>query len=101
MKTYCTSVANIALLGLAVFISLPASADTKEQIMASKYMKYGFCMEKTYGQPWTAKSNLETVMNKWGVHEPTVHGLAAVNESVRQKDRECRLLNGLEDQPRP
>lgn len=88
-------------MGLVGLISLPVLAANKEQIMASKFSKYGFCMEKTYGQPWTTKSKLETVMNRWGQHEPTVTGIAAASPAVRQRDKECRLANGIEDEPRP
>jgi hypothetical protein len=54
------------LVRLTAFLSGHVGAITKEQIMFSRYLKYGFCMEKTFGQPWTEKSRLRKVMNKWG-----------------------------------
>lgn len=98
MKSYRLRVACLWLVGLT---SLPALAAGKEQIMFSKYMRYGFCMEKTFGQPWSTKSKLETVMNRWGVHEPTAAGIAAASSEVRKTDKECRLTNGIDDEPRP
>lgn len=98
MENHRLSLICVAIAGL---MSMPVLAANKEQIMASKYMRYGFCMEKTYGQPWTTNSKLETVMNRWGVHEPTGAGIAAASPEVRQKDKECRSLNGIENEPRP
>lgn len=88
------------LVAILLFMST-ANANTKEQIMFSKYLKYGFCMEKTFGQPWTTKSKLFTVMNQWGAHEPTLSAISTAGADVRARDKQCRLENGIQDEPRP
>lgn len=90
----------VALFAM-LLAALSAVADTKEQIMFSKYLKYGFCMEKTFGQPWTVKSKLHTVMNRWGTHEPTFAAIAAAEPKVKARDEKCRLENGIQDEARP
>jgi len=88
------------LIGLAT-VATCSYADTRGQIMFSKYLKYGFCMEKFYGQPWTEKSKLQTVMNRWGAQEPTVAGIANAQPDVKAHDMQCRIENGIQDEPRP
>lgn len=92
---------GIALAAALAVVAIPSHADTREQIMFSKYLKYGFCMEKFYGQPWTGKSKVETVMNKWGSHEPTIAGIAEARPEVKAHDLQCRTENGVQDEPRP
>lgn len=92
---------RLALLAAIASLSFHAIADTKEQIMFSRYLKYGFCMEKSFGQPWTEKSKLRTVMNRVGVQEPTLAAISAASPEVKARDKVCRLENGIQDEPRP
>lgn len=101
MKSLLTNLEQLAVMAAAALLSASAMAATKEQIMFSKYLKYGFCMEKTFGQPWTEKSKLATVMNQWGTKEPTLRAISAATPEVKDRDKQCRLENGIEDEPRP
>jgi hypothetical protein len=101
MNTLFSNFKQLALVAATAFLSVHAVADTKEQIMFSKYLKYGFCMEKSFGQPWTEKSKLRTVMSRWGAQEPTLRAITAASPEVKAKDKQCRLETGIQDEPRP
>lgn len=89
------------LLSTFMLFSTHSYADTREQLMFSKYLKYGFCMEKTFGQPWDKNSKLATAMNRWGSNEPTLRAISMAAREVQDKDKQCRFENGIEDEPRP
>lgn len=87
----------------AVILAFPplVQADSTREIMASRYMKTQFCIERAVGQRWHEKYQIPLVMNRWGTSEPTIEGLAAAPESVRNADARCRRENGIEDEARP
>lgn len=92
---------RLVLLSTFMLFSNHSYADTRQQIMFSKYLKYGFCMEKTFGQPWDKNSKLATAMNRWGSNEPTLRAISMAAREVQAKDKQCRFENGIEDEPRP
>ena len=55
----------------ADFTSYNATAATKSEIMASRCMKYNFCMQRESGQLWWKNAGIELGMNSWRVSEPT------------------------------
>jgi hypothetical protein len=91
-----------SIVSLVVLIACGSSyADTKTQVMFSKYLRYGFCMEKTFGQPWPEKAGIATVMNRWGTQEPTAQAIEAASPKIKAVDLQCRAANGITDEPRP
>lgn len=78
-----------------------ANANTREQIMFSRYLKYQFCMERIYGQGVYQKVGLSTGMNRWGATEPTRTSIAQVPDQVKKVDDQCRRQNSIEDELRP
>ena len=93
-------------LGL-IFILLQvnsANANTKEQIMFSRYMKYQFCMERIFGQDVQGvyqKLGISSAMNRWGTTEPTLTSIARASDQVKKADGECRRQNSIENEVRP
>jgi hypothetical protein len=69
--------------------------------MASRYLRYQVCMERTYGQGYYAKLGLEPVVNRWGVSEPTLRSLMVQPEAVQKVEAQCRKVNELGTEPRP
>jgi hypothetical protein len=91
----------LASLLLCIFLSSHAFAATKNEVMASRYMKYNFCMEKVQGQDWRKRYKVPFGMNRWGVSEPTASGIANANQSIRGRDLHCRRENSIDQEPRP
>ena len=89
------------LLALVALFPLWGSAADRPQIMLSRYLKYQFCMEKTFGQGFYKRLGLVPLINQWGVSEPAASSIAIAAEAVRKTDTECRIENQIEDQPRP
>jgi hypothetical protein len=90
------------LAGSAVAtIAPPAVAATHAEVMQSRYMKYQFCMEKTYGQGFDKKLKLDLALNRWGNSEPTLSSLSKAADSVQKVEAKCRSDNQLSLEPRP
>ncbi len=69
--------------------------------MFSRYLRYQFCMEKSYGQGFYKRLGIETVINRWGASEPTRLAIESQPGAVQKTDEACRKANELEDQSRP
>lgn len=91
------------LLTLMFSIAVPIGvcADSLQQIMASRYLKYQFCMERVYGQGFFTRFGLDTIVNRWGISEPTLSSLGKATNSVRKVDAKCRATNELDLELRP
>ena len=76
-------------------------AATKNEVMASRYMKYNFCMEAAHGQGWRKRHKVPFGMNRWGVSEPTESGISKASQSIRDRDANCRRENSIDQEPRP
>ena len=76
------------------------SAPTKE-IMQSRYLRSQFCMEKIYGQGYYQRLHLDSVVNRWGVSEPTLRSLMTQPLGVQWNEASCRKQNGIEKELRP
>lgn len=85
----------------AIAVSLTAHANSREQIMASRYLKYQFCMERAYGQGFYLRFGLVPIINRWGISEPTLSSLGKASDSVQKGDVKCRAANELSPEPRP
>ena len=94
---------NARLLPALILIATIGSASgaSRDQVMFSKYLKYQFCMERRNGQGVYARLGLATIMNRWGVMEPTAQSIANASAAVKQSDTTCRAENEIADEPRP
>lgn len=81
--------------------SLPSNAATHHQIMASKYLRTQFCIEREVGQRWHERFDIPMRMNRWGISEPTVEGLSRGPAALRKADERCRRENEIDQEPRP
>lgn len=45
-----------------------------DQIMASRYLKTQFCIERAVGQRWHERYGIRLVINRWGISEPRLRG---------------------------
>jgi len=97
LATVIKSLIGVALLCASA--ALPGA--TREDIMRSKYLRTQFCIERAVGQRWHERYGVHLVINRWGISEPTLRGLAAAPEALKQADRRCRAENALADEPRP
>jgi hypothetical protein len=88
-------------LMFAIAVTLNAHADSREQIMASRYLKYQFCMERAYGQGFYTRFGLVPIVNRWGISEPTLSSLSKASNSVQKGDAKCRAANDIGPEPRP
>ncbi|MDM0007873.1 hypothetical protein QTI51_24720 [Variovorax sp. J22G73] len=86
---------------LLIFLASGARADSKDRIMASRYLRAQFCVERAVGQRWHERYDIPVVMNRWGVSEPTVSGLAKAPEALRRAHTRCRLENEIANEPIP
>lgn len=85
----------------AVFVSqVNIQAATIEEVMRSRYLKYQFCMERLHGQGFYKKLGLDTVVNKWGVSEPTRSSLSAASDAVQRNEAKCRVESDIAAEPR-
>src|SRR5688572_6649557 len=96
-----TPVRMLAALAVALLVASQAAAADRKEIMRSRYLRYQFCMEKVYGTPVYPKVGLDSVLNKWGISEPTRRSIERAPEGVRKVDQRCRASNELEAEPRP
>jgi hypothetical protein len=87
--------------GVMAITSVGALAATKSEVMASRYLKYNFCMQKVLGQLWWKKSGVAVGMNPWGVTEPTREAITKAQPRIIRVDSACRKTNEIEDQSRP
>ena len=92
---------NLIALMFALAFALVAHADSLKQIMASRYLKYQFCMERAYGHGFYTRFGLVPVVNRWGISEPTLSSLGKTSDSVQKGEAKCRAANdiGLELRP--
>ncbi len=90
-------IATAALLALAT----ASPAATLAEVMASRYMKYNFCMQSALGQEWRVKHKVPFGMNRWGVSEPTDTGIIGAGAGIQKRDASCRQQNAIADEPRP
>lgn len=86
-------------LSLSSFMA--ADAATREQIMASRYLKTQFCIERAVGQRWHERYQVPVVMNRWGVSEPTQRGLDVAPKALRAAHARCRQEQGISTEPIP
>jgi hypothetical protein len=86
---------------LLVLLSSAVHADGKDRIMASRYLRAQFCVERAVGQRWHERYGIPMVMNRWGISEPTAAGLAKGPEALRRAHTRCRAENQLADEPIP
>ncbi len=89
------------LVLVAAAVWHPARSATQAEVMASRYMRYQFCMEKTYGQGFYERLGIETVLNKWGNSEPTFRSIIKQPSAVQRVDAACRKANDIGTEPRP
>lgn len=80
---------------------LPSSAATHQQIMASKYLRTQFCIERAVGQRWHERFDIPMRMTRWGISEPTLEGLSKGPAALRKADERCRRENEIDQEPRP
>jgi len=73
---------------------------TQREIMFSRYMRYQFCMETTFGQGYAKRLGIEMGMNKWGASEPTLRSIIRQPEAVQKVDAGCRRENEIVAEPR-
>jgi hypothetical protein len=76
-------------------------AASRSEVMASRYMKYSFCMQKALGQLWWKKAGVTMGMNQWGVSEPTRAAISSAPAQIVANDGICRKANEIEAEPRP
>ena len=88
-------------LMLSIAVALIAHADSLQQIMASKYLKYQFCMERVYGQGFYTRLGLVPVVNRWGISEPTLSSLRRTSGLIQKGEAKCRAANDIGLEPRP
>lgn len=86
---------------LLIFLASGAHADSKDRIMASRYLRAQFCVERAVGQRWHERYGIPMVMNPWGISEPTAASLARGPEALRRAHTRCRAENELADEPMP
>lgn len=95
--------ALVPVLALLVssMVPLAAPAADRSEVMRSRYLRWQFCMEKTYQQGFADRLALVMVINRWGASEPTRRSVLAQSAKVQKVDAECRKANELEDERRP
>jgi len=89
------SVALLVLLASGVY------ADGKDRIMASRYLRTQFCVERAVGLRWHERYGIPMVMNRWGISEPTAAGLAKGPDALRRAHTRCRSENEIAGEPIP
>lgn len=92
---------RFALVGLLLAISPAVQAADKQQIMASRYMRTQFCIERAIGQRWHERYQIPLVINRWGISEPTQTGLAKGPQTLRKAHARCRDENEIAGEPIP
>lgn len=95
--------ALVPVLALVVssMVPLAAPAADREDVMRSRYLKSMFCTQRALGNDWPERHGVRTVVNRWGISEPTRRTLEAAPARVREVDAKCRNANELEDERRP
>jgi predicted component of type VI protein secretion system len=78
-----------------------AQGATKEEIMASRYMRYLACMGRAHGQYFHEKYNIEMQLNRWGVSEPTLSSLSKQSPEFQKSEAGCRRENEIQFEARP
>lgn len=86
---------------LLLLLASGAHADAKDRIMASRYLRAQFCIERAIGQRWHERYDIPMVMNRWGISEPSAVGLAKGPDSLRRAHTRCREENEIADEPIP
>ena len=95
------SLRTLSVAAFSLTVGFSASADSRSEVMRSRYMKYNFCMQSALGQLWWKKSGVEMGMNSWGVSEPTAQSIVAAPIRIQSQDLSCRKENEVQDRPRP
>ena len=90
----------VALL-VSSMLPLAAPAADREDVMRSRYLKSMFCSQQALGNDWPERHGVRTVVNRWGISEPTRRTLEAAPAKVQEVDAKCRKANELEDEKRP
>ncbi|MBN8746373.1 Uncharacterised protein [Xylophilus ampelinus] len=80
---------------------VPARAADKQQIMASRYLRAQFCIERAIGQRWHERYGVPMVINRWGISEPTQAGLAQGPVALREAHARCWSENDIANEPVP
>lgn len=88
-------------VALLVFQMPVVHAATHAQVMASRYLRTQFCIERAIGQRWHERYDIPMVINRWGMSEPTQAGLAKGPESLRKAHVRCRAENDIAEEPIP
>ncbi|MBO9649691.1 MAG: hypothetical protein J7605_14375 [Variovorax sp.] len=88
----CTSLVVGAWLML---VGASATAADKQQIMASRYLRTQFCIERALGQGWHERFQIPLVINQWGISEPTQAGLERGPDALRKAHARCREENEI------
>lgn len=93
---------RLPLIGLFLLCaSVAAPGATRESIVQSRYLRTQFCIERAIGQRWHERYGVPLVVNRWGISEPTLRGLATAPDALKHADRQCRAENELAGEPRP
>lgn len=82
-------------------LCVTSHADTLRQVMASRYMRTQFCIERAVGQYWHERYAIALKMNRWGASEPTLAGLAKGPPALREAHARCRKANEISEEPIP
>lgn len=91
----------VLLTTVLMAVSNDGVTATREQVMASRYLKTQFCIERVLGQRWHERYDIPLVINRWGISEPTQAGLANGPESLRRAHARCRADNEIGGEPIP
>jgi hypothetical protein len=93
---------RVLLIGLSLLCaSVAALGATRERIMQSRYLRTQFCIERAIGQRWHERYGIRMVINRWGISEPTLEGLAQWPKELSAADARCRQENEISNEPRP
>ena len=97
------SVLRLSMLLLGGLLAAPSMAAAAElaEVMGMRYLRYELCMERSFGKDFYQRLGIATVINRWGVPEPTTTSLALQPPSVLKADARCRKENELTKEPRP
>jgi hypothetical protein len=76
-------------------------AATHAQVMASRYLRTQFCIERAIGQRWHERYDIPMVINRWGISEPTEAGPAKGSDALRRAFIRCRSENEIAGEPIP
>lgn len=96
-----SSLVPAVVLLVSAVLPLAAPAADRQDVMRSRYLKSMFCTQRALGNDWPERHGVRTVVNRWGISEPTRRTLEAAPAKVQEVDARCRRVNGLQDEKRP